>query len=65
MHKDDNYAEEKLKFISNLTGTNLSDLTIYFTTIPIITLLNFIFKLLLIYKYDFDLKYKNFSKIKW
>ena len=43
------YAQDKLNFVSNLNGTNLSDLSMFFTTLPLINCLNFMLKMFIIF----------------
>ena len=47
--KMNDYAQDKLNFVSNLNGTNLSDLSMFFTTLPLINCLNFMLKMFIIF----------------
>jgi hypothetical protein len=53
------YAKEKLKFVSHLNGTHLSDLTMVFTTMPVINCLSFMLKMFIVF-----MVYKDSSQIK-
>jgi hypothetical protein len=43
------YAQDKLNFVSNLNGTNLSELSMFFTSIPLVNCLNFMIKIFIIF----------------